>query len=167
MRGVKPRCAATALESLNLAESSIVALNAKLTTGPTPGIVINRLHTSSFRAICPSRRSSKAFCFLIMFRASSKGSIANRSSGASASNVSTLAANVHRCTAPSLRPCTFNSPRIGCLDRRHVIGKLPTRDQRGSQQLRSLAFDVHRPEVAEPHHLGDATRVAAVGLVRA
>ena len=75
-------------------------------------VVNNRLQTSSFRAICESCRSIRALCLRIMLRALSSGSMAIPKSGASASRVSTLAANRLRCTAPSFNPCTFISPRI-------------------------------------------------------
>jgi hypothetical protein len=101
----------------------------------------HRLHTASFRAIAPSCRSSRTFCLRIMLRTSSRGSIATRSSGASVSRVSTRFANVHRCTFPSLRPCTFSNPRIVVSI---VFAKLLACGQRCPQQLGRLALDVYR-----------------------
>src|ERR1700756_4317081 len=49
--GVNPKAAPTALEFLKRAGISMVLLNARDTTGPTPGIVISRLHRVSFRTI--------------------------------------------------------------------------------------------------------------------
>ena len=65
----------TALEFLKRAGMSIVLLKAKDTTGPTPGIVIKRRHTSSSRTTESSLRwsfvnISRSFC-----RAANNGSM--------------------------------------------------------------------------------------------
>ena len=54
--GVSPRAGPTALECLNRAGMSIVALKANDTTGPTPGMVIRRRQTSSSRTVANTLR---------------------------------------------------------------------------------------------------------------
>src|SRR3954463_1187348 len=57
-RGVKPNTAPTALEFLKRAGTSTVARKVSATIGPTPGTLIKRRQTSSWRTIASSRRCS-------------------------------------------------------------------------------------------------------------
>jgi hypothetical protein len=78
--------------------------------------------------------SSAAFCFRIMFRASSSGVIANRNSGASWSRASTLRqpAAVH---IAELEAVDLQKPAHRRLNRKHVLYELLACDERRSQQL--------------------------------
>jgi hypothetical protein len=112
--GVSPKCAATAFEFLKRVGSSMVALNARLTIGPTPDMVISLRQTSSLRATCERCRSSTTCCRRMTLRASRSGSIATRSSELFSSRAKAFAAKVQPCTWPSFNPYTFNKPRIVC-----------------------------------------------------
>lgn len=81
-----------------------------------------------------------------------------------------LARLIHaRCQAencPDLETINPQQPSDGALDLRLRGDELhPGRECR-SHRLRRGRFDVHRPVVAETHHLGDAAGVVLVGLDR-
>jgi hypothetical protein len=79
-RGVKPNTAPTALEFLKRAGTSTVARNANATIGPTPGTLMRRRQTSSWRTIASSRRCRTPSCSRNTLRAINSGStIAARS----------------------------------------------------------------------------------------
>ena len=59
--------------------------------GPTPGMVMSRWQTVSWRARFSSSRSISFFFWSIMSRASSSGAMAAESSGVSATSAFTLA----------------------------------------------------------------------------
>jgi hypothetical protein len=59
---LSPRTAPTALKLRKRAGTSMVVRKVSVTTGPTPGMVISRRHTSSSRTIASKRRCRTAIC---------------------------------------------------------------------------------------------------------
>jgi len=62
LRGVSPKCAPTVRERVKRAGTSTVARNVSATRGPTPGTVMNRRATSSWRANRTSMSSNRRNC---------------------------------------------------------------------------------------------------------
>src|ERR1700732_852582 len=94
------------------AGTSTVQIKAKDTTGPTPGMVINRRQTSLSRA---SRRTLR--CSLANFsrktrRAASKGSIISASSGTPSTRSWIRCSKPTTPTIPTFSPKLRNKPRI-------------------------------------------------------
>src|SRR5262249_6079871 len=133
---------------------------------PTPGAVINSRTRPSSRARERRRFSSFCHCSKSVLRAASNASATVDSVVWVATSSRIRPGKVSLCRRADLRPEATQHPAQAHLD----IMVLGLQQLAGCQQrsdfLRWERFAVHRTEPAEPHQLGDATRILSIGLDR-
>lgn len=94
------------------AGTSIVAVKAREMVGPTPGMLINRRHTSSSRLIESTFRCSFVACSRSFERALSKDAMISASSGMPSTNSRIRSSNFTTPTTPTLSSKLRKRPRI-------------------------------------------------------
>ena len=110
--GVKPKAGPTAFEFLNRAGTSMVARKASETTGPTPGIVINRRQTLSSRTIDNNFRCSRANWSRNARRASSSDAMISPRSDIPSVSSRMRCSKATAPITPTFSPKLRKSPRI-------------------------------------------------------